>query len=265
MRRSAWKQCRSCSRGLATRCGATRWRDGRWRGGCARPPPRSTRVTGSCASQSISQVRVQAAQLAGDRHVALGVAEPDRRGDVQSARGRPSGRYTVGSRGVRGRPKASSENSRSAQVDLDRLAGVREVAGARDRLELAAGERGASARPSRGGVILSRSPWTHQHRAVQVLRQRAQRPPVAVGLRRRRGRDQRLGVGVERPSDAVLDPPWSSAARGSLRETNHSTNPGSPRASGRRCSVAHQRRRASGRRRAASTAGSSSSDQCDGV
>ena len=82
------------------------------------------------------QVRLQPAQLAGDRDVALRVAEPDRRGDVERARaavGPVDGR--VARRALP--PEGVLGEVAQRQVDLDRLARVREVAGAADHLELA--------------------------------------------------------------------------------------------------------------------------------
>ena len=63
-----------------------------------------------------------------------------------------------GSRGVRGRPKASSENSRSARFALDRLARVRQVPGATDDLQPGVGEASQSAAVAeRRDLVVS--PW----------------------------------------------------------------------------------------------------------
>ena len=149
MRRSAWKQCRSCSADSDSM-----WRGlvGQMRAGgmdalaLGLQHPRD-RVLGEPVDL---QVRVQAAQLAGDRHVALGVAEPDRRGDDRArGDGRRGGRRSGRAVCAR-RPKASSAEVAQRQVDLDRLAGVREVAGAVDHLELSAAEAGE--RPCRRGA-----------------------------------------------------------------------------------------------------------------
>ena len=68
------------------------------------------------APASRSRGRDAAAQLAGDRDVALGMSEPDRRGDVQGAlAGDRSTRCTVPGRAGRRRPRARSANSRSAR------------------------------------------------------------------------------------------------------------------------------------------------------
>ena len=91
------------------------------------------------------QVGFQAAQLAGDRDVALRVAEPDRRGDVEGARppvgavdGRVAGRALP--------PEGVLGEVAQRQVDLHRFARVGEVAGAANLLELPARRAG----PARG-------------------------------------------------------------------------------------------------------------------
>ena len=95
------------------------------------------------------QVRVQAAQLAGDRHVALGVAEPDRRGDIEGA-GTAVGAVDGGVARRAPPPEGVLGEVAQRQVDLDRLAGVREVAGAADHLERPAGRGGPA--PGRRGA-----------------------------------------------------------------------------------------------------------------
>ena len=84
MRRMAWKQCRSCSADSDSMC-----RDSLAKSALAgwmrSFSAASTRVTGSCASQSISRSGTQLAQLARDREIALGVTEPDGRRDVERA------------------------------------------------------------------------------------------------------------------------------------------------------------------------------------
>ena len=102
------------------------------------------------------QVGVQPAQLAGDRDVALGVAEPDRRGDKQRAR---AAVRAVNS-GVARRALPSEHilgEVAQRQVDLDRLARVGKWP-APGTISSRPSLRRASERPSRGGVILSRSP-----------------------------------------------------------------------------------------------------------
>ena len=101
--------------GLAVDVVRPRWRARRSPGGSSRRAPRSTVVTGCCASQWISRPGHLPPQLVGDRDVAPGVAEPDRRRHAQRAlasarRSRP--RPVV--RG--GRPPARSANSRSSRL-----------------------------------------------------------------------------------------------------------------------------------------------------
>ena len=92
-------------------------------------------MTGSWASQSTCRSGLEPAHLAGDRDVALGVAETDRRGDEERA-GAAVGavdvwvaRRALATEGVLG-------ELAQRQVDLDRLARVRQVAGAADDLQL---------------------------------------------------------------------------------------------------------------------------------
>ena len=81
------------------------------------------------------QVRLQPPHLAGDRDVALGVAEPDRGGDVEGA-GTAVGAVDGGVARRALPPEGVLGEVAQRQVDLNRLAGVREVAGAADHLEL---------------------------------------------------------------------------------------------------------------------------------
>ena len=97
MRRIAWNACRSCSADSLSMCLLSLARK-RLAGWMRSPSASSTRVTGSCASQSISRSGSQAAQLARDRDVALRVPEADGRRDVEraalaAARGRPTLRF----------------------------------------------------------------------------------------------------------------------------------------------------------------------------
>ena len=173
-------------------------------------------MTGSWASQSICRSGFEPAQLAGDRDVALGVAEPDRRGDEEGA-GAAVGAVDGGVARRALAPEGVLGEVAQRQVDLDRLAGVREVTGAADHLEPPVAEAGQRAAVARRGDLVAVA-VDHQHRAVQVPRQLAQAcarsrwiSPGAVAISVSR-------VGVERPAHAVLDAPWSSAAReGSAR------------------------------------------------
>ena len=94
-------------------------------------------MTGCWASQSICEVGVQLAQLVGDRDVTLGVAQADRRGDVQ----RPTP-AAMGARPSRGRPPGALDELAQQQVDLDRIPRARNVPGAVQRDQLTAGRLG---------------------------------------------------------------------------------------------------------------------------
>ena len=133
MRRSAWKQCRSCSADshsmwprLVRQLGARRMD--------ALAACLEHRVTGAVPPVDL-EVRMQPAELVRDGHVAPGVAEADRRGDVAArawaatrprgpARGRGGGatnsrssRLTfTGSRTCGAWPAPSSENHLTARV-----------------------------------------------------------------------------------------------------------------------------------------------------
>ena len=84
IRRIAWKACRSCSADSVSM-----WRDSLARCALAGMDPLAARLEHRghrMLGQPVDlEVRVQLAQLVGDRDVAPGVAEPDRRGDVERA------------------------------------------------------------------------------------------------------------------------------------------------------------------------------------
>ena len=148
------------------------------------------------------QVRLEPAELAGDRDVTLRVAEPDRGGDVEG----PGTAVRPVDRGVARRalpPEGVLREVAESQVDLDGLAGVGEVAGTADRLELPVAEAGQRSSVARRRDLVTVA-LDHQHRAVQALRQSAQGGPVAVDLAKCGGRHRR-GVGLQSPSDPVLD------------------------------------------------------------
>ena len=78
----AWNACRSCSADSDSMCSTSLARNAdpgwtRW------PRAATTSLTGDWASQSICTSGRSGLQLLGDREVAAGVAEPDRRGDHQ--------------------------------------------------------------------------------------------------------------------------------------------------------------------------------------
>ena len=140
------------------------------------------------------------AQLARDRDVALGVAEADRRRDVERA--------LAPVRAVHGRvaPRRAVDELAQREVHLHGLARVRQVAGALDRLEPAAGDL-----RERLAVGVRRDPVLgavdHEHRAAHALGElglvaarggRRELPPMAL-------RASVVAVGLVRPRDRVLD------------------------------------------------------------
>ena len=140
---------------------------------------------------------MELAQLVGDRSVALRVAEPDRRGDVERALAARLAAHPA-ARGRRRRDEVAQQ-----QVDLDRVASMREVARPLERDELAArrlGERHAlRVRADRVLVAVH-----DEHRAADARAEigeldtgRQADSRVVVG--------ERLGRRLEGPRDAVLD------------------------------------------------------------
>ncbi len=116
---------------------------------------------------------MQLAQLVGDRHVALGVAEADRRGDIQGAPPAAAGACPFFRHGTRGREEPAEQ-----QVHLHRVARVRDVPRAFQRDQLAAGlERQRLALGDAGGPG-PQSPWitsVGQRTRAQVSRKRSSR------------------------------------------------------------------------------------------
>ena len=151
IRRQAWKQCRSCSADSDSM-----WRDSLASSrlaGCTRSPRGLERRRDRVLREPVDlEVGVQPAQLAGDGDVAPGVAEADRRGQVERALAAGRGRASS----VRGAAPRRGEVAQQ-QVDPHRVARVRAVAGALEHDELAAGHaRRAAARASgRDGVIVA--------------------------------------------------------------------------------------------------------------
>ena len=169
------------------------------------------------------EVGLQPAQLAGDRHVALGVAQADRRGDVErpwaavGAVHRRVARSALAPEGILGEVA-------QRQVDLHRLAGVREVAGARHDLELAAGEAGQCPRVAVRRDLVAVS-GEHQHRAVEALRQLAQ---LAVEAKPPRSSTVAPSVSwsVSSPHPIPSSMPLVEWGSEKHLEMNHSTNSG---------------------------------------
>ena len=97
------------------------------------------------------QVRVQLAQLVGDRDVPLRVAEADRRGDVERAL-RPAQRPRSTCAAAAGTARGDrSTKSREEEVGQHRVAGRLDVAAALDVTSVAAGQLGERGRRSRAG------------------------------------------------------------------------------------------------------------------
>ena len=152
------------------------------------------------------EVGMQLPQLRRDRGVALRVAEPDRRRDVERALAPRLAAHPA----RRTRP-ADCELAQQ-QVDLDRITCVRQVARALEQDELAAGElREPAHRTPTGG---SRRRCRGSRARGSRCATKSSRTPLLVGeTRRELRRDQRLGVRLETPADRVLASASSSAAR----------------------------------------------------
>ena len=171
IRRQAWKTLSSCSRDSAAM-----WRDSlasRALAGWMRSPhASSTRVTGSCASQSICRSGCSARSsraMATSRH-----AWPRPIGEeTYSARLRPAG-----SRGATARPRRRAAVGALGEVaqqlvEAHRVARVRAVADVVELDELGAGRRRRRRAPRSGGISSSSSPWVtssgQRTRAMQVV------------------------------------------------------------------------------------------------
>ena len=172
-------------------------------GAPARRARSSTRVDRVLGQPVDLQVRVQLAQLVGDGEVAADVPEPDRR----ARRTAPACAGSAARVQVRGprRPVASSDSTNS-RISRFARTGSRRVGACpppRMRHQLAAGPLGPApprsrtarsrprrrARPGPGSAPAGRSP---------------RRPRRSARPMRGRGEQQRLGVGLQPPADAVL-------------------------------------------------------------
>ena len=133
------------------------------------PRAASTRVTGCWASQSISQVGMQAAQLVGDRDVAPGVAQPDRRGDEQRPPGSaPARAHRRGDAGAAAGGATRSTNSRSSRLTRtgSRASGRWPAPSSIDQLAAGAPRAsGARVGQRRDRVVVA---VDHQHRAAHA-------------------------------------------------------------------------------------------------
>ena len=113
------------------------------------------------------EIGMELAQLLGDRHVALRVAESDRRGDVERAL---AARASAARPGRAARRRGVDEVAQQ-QVDLHRVARLRAVSGALERSRARRRSASRAPRPSRGGGR-RRRPVDHKHRAARS------RPPA---------------------------------------------------------------------------------------
>ena len=193
IRRQAWKQCRSCSADSDSMCADS----------LARYAARGVDALALGLEHARDrvlrepvdvEVRVQPAQLLGDRDVAARVAEADRGGDEQRAAAPASDAAPAAV------PPANSYSSRLTSTGLRACGPWPEPAIVTRRPPVAS----ASAAPWACGRIRSSSPWItstgHCTRADRVL----ERLEPAQGQRRHRVRE-RLRVGLQRPAHAVLD------------------------------------------------------------
>ena len=189
------------ARPTRSRCGATRWPAcalAGWMRSPARLEHRGHRVLGEPVDL---EVGMQLAQLVGDRDVALGVAEADRRGDVERALAAATCRATQ----LRAAAAAGATKSRSSRLTLT---GSRACGQWPDALERRRARRRSARRARRRdacGRIASSVAVDHEHRAAHALaRARARSSALAslgAELRRRSASRRRL----EPPADAVLD------------------------------------------------------------
>ena len=209
IRRMAWKQCRSCSADSLSMCaGLVRQvRARRMDALAARLQHRGDRVLREPVDL---EVGVELAQLVGDRGVALGVAEADRRGDVERA----LAARLAADPAARGRTRGVT-NSRRSRLTLtgSRTCGPWPEPSSRTSSPPVAS---ASAIPRPGPVIASSAPW------ITSTGQRT-RPHSSRDGRPRRGprrlrRDERLRRRLEPPADAVLDRLRRVRLREHLRE-----------------------------------------------
>ena len=206
IRRIAWNALRSCSDDSLVTCADS---DGELRAQrvdplAARLEDRGHRVLGQPVDL---EVGMELAQLVGDRDVALGVAEPDGRRDVQRAappveRPRPGGRSW---RHRRSRGSAELHEVADEQVGEHRVAARDHVVGALDDARAArrSARRVAGPVPAAGSV--SSVPWTRS--IGQATARQTASTASAVDVERRvvsrRASPRRRSS--ERPAGRVLD------------------------------------------------------------
>ena len=153
---------------------------------------------------------MELAQLVRDRSVALRVAEPDRRRDVERALAPRLPAHPAPRRRWR------TDEVAEEQVDLDGVAGMRQMAGALEDRERPVRQLGEPCAGGAGayGVVAA---VDHEDRTVDPGEERAH----ALLVREPRcqlSRDQRLGVGLETPTNGVLALLGRVRLREALRE-----------------------------------------------
>ena len=221
IRRSASKQCRSCSPDSASMCA-----------GLAGEPA-AGRVHPLAGALEHAGDRVLGEPV--DLHVVVALRAAPGRSRRRGGRGRGrSARRGRGPSSAAQRPRTQVGGGGRCEprgevadqvVDLHRVAGERDVAAALEDDELAAGELGDRARPRACGLIRSRSPWITSIGLVDRLAPRRRTSPGSGQLRPSLG-GEHVGGGRRAPADAVLDLLRRVRSRGS---TCRRRTRGSPR------------------------------------
>ena len=196
IRRIAWKACRSCSAALVLDVGRLVGQPRRRR---VHPLAASLehpgdRVLGEPVDLQVGVVR---AQLGGDGDVAPGVAEPDRRREVQRPLRAAGGTHPAC--GVRRRSGGSvSTNSSISRLTRTGSRAVRAVAAAVDGDERAAGElgEGAPVGVRADAVVVA---VDDEHRAAHPLAQRRRKLSGRTALERRRRCRPASSASISRP------------------------------------------------------------------
>ena len=214
------------------------------------------RSPASCASQSISRSGRAAAQLVGDRDVAPGVAEADRRRDEQRP---PRPRAAAGPARARCRRRAGDAlaNSRSSRLTRTGSRACGSVARALERDQLAAGQLGDTRAPRANGTM--RSSLAVRRRSDRAAAPRGRAPRRSPGRRAEIVADDRLDERLRRrlepPGDAVLDLLGRVRLREALARRRTRGSRGSRAASSGGCTSPSPRRCRARRRSRARRAG----------
>ena len=225
IRRSAWKQCRSCSADSDSMWPRLVGQVARSPGGCARPRASSTRGDGILREpvDLAGRVRARAARGRSRRRAGRGRARSARRRRAPAA-ARPGGARSGRARAAV-RPRRVVDEVAQREVDLDRLARVRGVAAVVDRHQLAAGRR----RPA---------PWRRAYgvdlvvgrREITSTGQRTRaRSASCIASRRRAQRRPRSALAISVSASVSSAHPIASSICFvecgvlNIRRTNHST------------------------------------------